>query len=252
MLRISSRSLMAGIAAIGLTMAAATPGQAFELHGSATVGKNIVAPNQAQIEGTAGFKLNVVMNGSGNGLKDLAAGKADVAMISAPLKVEERLTNAKKPGSLNVSGMQVFPVGKAAINVVVNPGNPVSLSEDQVRGIFTGQITNWKDVGGSDSPILVVVEAPGQGTRSVVESVFLQDKGFADNARVMRALAQVTQVVGQAPNAIGYGNSSSIKGSSVKVVDGIEIAQPLSLVTKGDPSPKMKKLIEAVAAVSGK
>lgn len=221
--------------------------QAFELHGSSTVGKNLVAPNLAGIESASGLKLNMVMNGSGNGMKDLLSGKADMAMISAPIEAEAAIANAKAPGSLDITGLKVHPVGAATINIVVHPSNTAALTQDNIRGIFTGEITDWKDVGGTAGPILVVVEAPGQGTRAVVESVFLQGKPIVANARVMQVLTQLTQVTGQAPTAISYGNSSSIT-DAVKVVSGIEVAQPLALVTKGDPTPEQQKLIDSIAA----
>ena len=80
-------------------LALTTTAHAFELHGSSTLAKNIIEPNKAKIEAAAGVTLTVVMNGSGNGLKGLIAGKADMAMISAPLEVEAALTNAKAPGA---------------------------------------------------------------------------------------------------------------------------------------------------------
>ncbi len=242
------KTLFTVAAIAGLGAAPASAGN-FELHGSATVAKKIVAPNQAAIEKQAGLKLNVVMNGSGSGLKDLAAGKAAMAMISAPLDLEAKLTNAKAPGSLDITGMVAHEIGSSEIFFVVNPRNPAkALTEDQVRGILTGKIANWKDVGGADTPILVVVENVGKGTRSMVDHAFMQGEAFSPKARVTKVLAHVTKIVGQAPNAIGYANESSfVKGKHAKV-PGVVIQQPLALVTKGDPTPEMRKLIDAVAA----
>ena len=147
--------------------------------------------------------------------------------------------------------MQVFPVGKATIVFVLHPQNSVTLTEDQVRTVFAGEATNWKELGGADSPILVVLEANGQGTRAVVESLFMKGKPFVANARVLQVLTQLTQVVSQAPNAISYGNGSSMKDVTLKVVPGVEVMQPLALVTKGAPTPEQKKLIDAIVAAGG-
>ena len=220
------------------------------VHGSGTVGKGIVLPNQAGIEQSTGFKLNVVTNGSGNGLKDLVAGKADVAMISAPLQVEADLTNAKAPGSLDISGLQEHNVGASKISFLIHPSNSgLQLTAAQIKDILTGKVTNWKAVGGADKAILLAVEKPGQGTRANVVAVFLGGAGFAGNARQFNALAQVSQVVGQAPNAFGYGNASSIS-DKVHVVKGVDVDQPLSIVTKGAPSADAQKLIDAVRAAA--
>jgi phosphate transport system substrate-binding protein len=222
-----------------------------KVHGSATVAKSILLPNQGAIETETGLALTVVANGSGNGLKDLVAGKADVAIISAPIKVEEELTNRKSPGSLDVSGLQEHPIGAKSINFILNPKNPVkTLSEDQLKAIFTGKITSWKDVGGPDKPILLVIETAGNGTRANVTAVFLAGAEFAKGAREMQALAQVAKVVAQAPHAIGYGNSSSIS-DAVLVIQGTAVKQPLAIVTKGAPTAEVQKLIAASSRLGG-
>jgi phosphate transport system substrate-binding protein len=217
----------------------------FKLSGSATVAKGIVIPNQAAIEAKSGVKLAVMVNGSGNGLVDVASGKSDIAMISAPMEAEAKLVNAKTPGALDISGLKVKAIGSAKINVIVNPANTAKLTSAQVKDIFSGKLKNWKEVGGSDSAILVVAEAAGNGTRTVVESVFLKGE-IAASARIMTTLQQAADVVKQAPNAIGYGNASSIT-PAVTVVSGVDIAQPLALVTKGAPSATAAKVISAIA-----
>lgn len=247
MLKKQIRSIIAMLC-IGMSLTAVSSGvlaEDFRLHGAATLGKNIVLPNQADIEAKSGVKLSILINGSGNGLKDLAAGKADMAMIAAPIDAEARIINAATPGALDVSGMQVKQVGSAKVNVIVNPANTVKLTAAQAKDVFSGKVTNWKDVGGADGPILVVAEVPGQGTRAVLESVFLKG-AIATSARTVTTLAQVADVVKQVPGAIGYGNSSSIT-PAVSVVAGIEIPQPLSLVTKGAPNATAAKVISAIS-----
>jgi len=233
----------------GMSLSAVSSGvlaEDFRLHGAATLGKTIVLPNQAAIEAKSGVKLSVLINGSGNGLKDLVAGKADMSMIAAPIEAEAKVINASTPGALDVSALQVKQVGTAKVHVIVNPANTVKLTAAQAKDIISGKITNWKDVGGADGAILVVAEGPGQGTRAVVESVFLKGD-IAKNARTVTTLAQVADVVKQVPSAIGYGNSSSIT-PAVSQVGGIDILQPLSLVTKGAPSATAAKVISAIMA----
>jgi len=87
---------------VALSVAVLSPGAKaddFRLHGAATLAKNIVQPNQAAIESKAGLKLSVLVNGSGNGLMDLVAGKADMAMIAAPIEAEAKIINTKAPGT---------------------------------------------------------------------------------------------------------------------------------------------------------
>lgn len=241
----AKRALMMSLALAGLLWSGAAAAE-LRLHGSATVARGIVEPNQAAIEKEAGTGLKVVVNGSGNGLQDLAAGRADVAMISAALEIEAAILNDAKPGTLSLDGLRTFPVGSSTIHFIVNPGNPVrKLGEDQLRAILSGKIANWKEVGGADAPIQVIFERPGQGTRASVEAKLLPGQTLVASARTVATLAQVPQIVAQLPGAIGYGNSASIDPAKTPLVEGISVSQPLALVTKGEPSEEMKKLIAA-------
>ena len=231
------------MSASGYTLAAAE----LKISGAATVGGPIINPNKAAIEKETGLTLNVTINGDGNGLKDLNAGKVDVMMVAAPIKATAEALNKANPGSVSTDGIQVAEVGAVSIKFILNPKNPVqSLTEAQLKDILTGKVTSWKDVGGPDQPIIVVAEASGFGTRTNIVSSFLGGTEITDKARVMQALVQVAQVVAQAPNAIGYGNAASIT-SAVSVVSGAEVRQSLGLATKGAPSEDVKKLIASVA-----
>jgi len=232
------------IAAAAAMFAAVAQAQAdgYRVHGSATVGKGIIAPNKAKIESSFGKQLSVVMNGSGNGLKDLAAGRADIAMISADLGFEVRKSGAQ-------GDFKPVAIGSKKISFVVHPSNPVSsLTAEQVKGILSGEINDWSQVGGKAGPILVVAEVDGQGTRASVEIGALGGKPITKKARTFKALIQVAKVVSQAPNAFGYANGSSMI-PGVKVIDGVQADQPLSLVTIGAPNADQKKFIDAVKAL---
>ncbi len=238
------------IGATAMFMAVAqADAKAFRAHGSATVAKGIVNPNKAAIEGAFGGTFSVVMNGSGGGLKDLAAGNADIAMISADLNFEVGQVK-KKGGKVDGLDFRAVPIGSKKISYIVHPSNSVaSLSADQVKGILSGAINDWGQVGGKPGPILLVIEVAGQGTRGSVEIGVLGGASISGKARQYKALSQVAKVVSQAPNAFGYGNSSSISGR-VKVISGVETDQPLSLVTIGAPNGEQVKFIAAVKSAT--
>lgn len=218
-----------------------------KVSGAAAVAGNIIAPHKADIEKDAGITINMTVNGDGNGLKDLTAGKSDVMMVAAPITATAAALNKMNPGSVSTDGIQVAEVGAVSIKFIVNAKNPVkSLTEAQLKDIFSGKITSWKDVGGPDQPILVVCELPGFGTRINVQNSLLGGAEITDKARTMQALVQVAQVVGQAPNAIGYGNAASIT-PAVAVIPGTTVKQSLGLATKGAPNDEVKKLIAATA-----
>ena len=220
------------------------------IHGSSTVAKAVLAPNLAKIQSETGLQLKIVANGSGNGLKDLSAGRADIAMISAPIEAEAKNVNEAAPGSLDISAMQTFPIGYSTINFTVHASNPVrSLTEDQIRGILTGDIANWSEVGGENKPIVVVAEAEGQGTRSSVETLFMNGDEITGKGRIFPSLSQVGKVASQIPTSFSYGNATSILPGTY-VIPGIEVQQPLSLVTRGAPSADARKLIDVAASIA--
>jgi phosphate transport system substrate-binding protein len=235
------------VAAVLIYGPAASFGAELKISGAAAVAGTIIVPNKAAIEKESGLTLTITVNGDGNGLKDLNAGKVDVMMVAAPVNITAEALNKASPGSASAAGLEVAPLGSLAIKFIVNPNNPVKvLTEAQLKDILGGKITSWKDVGGADQPIMVVAEAPGFGTRTNIVATLLGGAEITDKARTMQALVQVAQVVSQAPNAIGYGNTASIT-SAVAVIPGVEVKQLLGLATKGAPNEDVKKLIAAAA-----
>jgi len=219
-----------------------------KVSGGASIGA-IINKNKAAIEQETGLTLKVTVNGDGNGLKDLTAGTADLAMAAVDM-VQSVADSVNKisPGAIDVAGLEFAPITKSVMKFIVNPANPVaqSLTRDQIKDILTGKITSWKDVGGADLPVMVVSLAPGLGARVIVVTKFLDGTEITDKARVLQSMAQLPVVVAQVPRAISYGNAASIT-DDVAVIPGTEMTSTIALVSKGAPSADAKKLIEALA-----
>lgn len=223
-----------------------------ELHGSTTVMNAIVQPHKAEIEKLAGHALNIVGNGSGRGILDLLEGKTSVAMISAPLEVEVTKLNEKKPGSVDPAALKAHSLGESRVAFVVHPSNAVhALTDAQLADVLTGKISNWSQVGGSDQAIVIVAESPGGGIRSMVESALLKNGSLAAGTRALPQASQVAKVVSQLPGGIGISTPASIQGNPVAELKTEKpIAQPLLLVTKGEPSGAAKQIVDAVTAIA--
>ncbi len=252
-LKIATSLISATMLLLSANLSAASAAS-LRISGAAAVAGNIIIPNKAAIEKETGLTLEVTANGDGNGMMDLYAGRVDVMMVAAPIKVTEDILNKKKPGSVSAAGFEVAPVGAIGIKFIVNAANPVkSLTEAQLKDIFIGKITSWKQVGGDDRPIMVVAESPGLGTRSNVVASMLGGAEIktTDPAFVKDRLSQIGLIVSSAPDAISYGNTASIALSNITneltVVPGVEVKQALGLATKGPPSAEVKKLIDVVA-----
>jgi phosphate transport system substrate-binding protein len=219
-----------------------------KINGSASLGA-LINKNKAAIEQETGLTLKVTANGDGNGLKDLTAGTADIAIVGAGdlWQATAESMNKASPGAVNVADLEVTQVGTAAMKFIANPANLAakSLTEAQLKDIFTGKITSWKEVGGADMPIMVASVGAGTGARVLIVKTFLGGMEITGKARVVQALAQLSQIVAQVPGAISYGNEASIT-DAVAVIPGTEVLLTQVVVTKGPPSADAKKLIEAV------
>jgi phosphate transport system substrate-binding protein len=245
--RLGPATTLAVLLALGSVAQAAT----VSIHGSTTVSNAVLGPHKADIEKVSGETLDIVANGSGRGLADLTAGKADMAMISAPLSAEAAAANAKTPGSVDPAKLVVHQIGEARVAFVVHPSNPVkALTMVQITGILSGKITKWSEVGGADQPIVIVAAGPGDGVRSVVESRLLGGASIPAHVREMANAPQIAQVTAQLPTAFGVTSAASVRPGVVILKTDEILGQPLSLVTLGPATPDATKVIEAATAAA--
>jgi phosphate transport system substrate-binding protein len=239
--------LLTGLLMLGAVARAET----VTIHGSTTVSNAILVPHKADIEQASGETLDIVGNGSGRGLADLAAGKADIAMISAPLETEVAAANAKTPGSLALDKLVAHKIGEAQVAFLVHPSNPVKeLTLAQLTQILSGQVTNWKEVGGSDQPVMVVAAGPGDGVRTVVEKQLLDGASIHAQIREMTNAPQIAQVAAQLPQALGVTSATSLRSGVTVLKTDHAIGQPLMLVTTTSASPQAAKVIAAATAAA--
>ena len=174
--------------------------------------------------------------GSGSGIQAVLEGRCDIGLSSRDLKVEE-----------SAQGLTGTVLAYDGIAVIVNPDNPVSeLDVDTIARIYTGEITNWKDIGGQDAEIVLIGREAGSGTRDGFESI----TGTADNCQYRQELTSTGDVitaVSQNPDAIGYASLASVKdtvravtvGGVAPTEDAVKdgsyvIQRPFVLVTKAD------------------
>ncbi|HTP84211.1 MAG TPA: substrate-binding domain-containing protein [Alphaproteobacteria bacterium] len=245
------RLSIAAAALIALFCGSTALAETVEVHGSTTVSNNLLTPKKAEIEKAAGVELQIVGNGSGRGLADLIEGKVKVAMISAPLADEVKSLKAKGT-AFDETKLQAHQVGGAPAAFAVHPSNPVkSVSAEQMAGILSGKIKNWKEVGGPDKAIVVICAVKGDGVRSMIEQEFLAGGDIAAEKREVQNAPQAVKIVSQLDAAVAIMSKISITPEVVELNAGKAVVQPLILVTIGDPSPDVAKVIAAAKAASG-
>jgi phosphate transport system substrate-binding protein len=220
------------------------------LHGATTVVNVVVAPHRAAVEKATGHTLDIVGNATGKGLVDLAEGKADASMVSEPLDIA--VAAAEVAGKkIDPKTLQFHEVRKDEIVFVVHPDNPVTkLTWEQLRDIHTGKITNWKQVGGKDLPITVYSDAVTGGTRAMVKKVVMGGSEYGPSVKALTSVARVAEVVAKDESGVGGLGKGFVDTAKLKVVQTNKVERPLGFVTIGDPSPKVKQVVEAFRAAT--
>ncbi len=229
------------------------PGQAEELSvaGSTTVASAVLLPYKSEIEKRTKVQIAVDAVGSGKGVLALAEGRAQIAAISAPLADVVQRLNTKKPGSVDGRSLQQHDIGSTKVAFVIHPSNPVKeLTFEQITDILAGRITLWSELGGINMPIQVIAEPRGGGIRTMVEKTIGKWGDVLTKTHTMQSAALVAFAVARMPNAIGIATHTSIDNSVFALKSDSVIEQPLFLVTRGAPDARMKKLIEAVRAIT--
>jgi len=202
--------------------------------GSTSMEKVIGALGESFMQANKGTTFTYNPTGSGSGIQAVSEGRCDIGLSSRALKDDEK-----------AAGLKETIVALDGIAIIVNPQNPVKdLSLEQIAKIYTGEITNWKDVGGEDAEIVLIGREAGSGTRDGFESI-TETKDACQYRQELTSTGDVITTVSQNPNAIGYASLAAIKDSvkaltvngvaptEATVKDGTYLVQrPFVLVTK--------------------
>ncbi len=153
--------------------------------------------------------IQVTGGGSGTGISALINGTTDICNSSRPMKQTE-IENLKKRH--NTAGVEV-KVAKDGISVYVHEGNPVNeLTIEDVREIYLGKKTNWKEFGGPDAKIITYGRENNSGTYMSFKDIVLEGKDFANNVQSLPGTASVVNAVSKDANSIGFGGAAFGKG----------------------------------------
>lgn len=179
--------------------------------GSTSMEKLIGALGESFMNLNKGVTFTYNPTGSGSGITAVKEGRCDIGLSSRALKDEEKK-----------DGLEGTVLAYDGIAIIVSPDNKVEdLSVEQIADIYTGKITNWKDVGGADGEIVVIGREAGSGTRDGFESITKTKDSCAYRQELTSTGDVITTVAGN-PNAIGYASLASVK-DTVKAlkVDGV-------------------------------
>ncbi|OPX68220.1 MAG: phosphate ABC transporter periplasmic substrate-binding protein PstS [Methanoregulaceae archaeon PtaB.Bin056] len=234
--------------------------ESLSITGSTTVLPVAQAAADAYMNTRGDVDIRVSGGGSSVGIQSVGEGTADIGMSSRDLKSEEK---ARYPG------LVATVIGNDGIAVIVHPSNSVGpLSLDQVKGVYQGSFTNWKELGGPDLEIVVVGRDSASGTREFFHEKVMQKEDFVRTQLEKNSNGAVKQTVMQTPGAIGYVglgyvdattraipimvSGSPVEPSVEHVLSGkYPIARPLLMVTKGEASGPAKEYLAFLTGPSG-
>jgi phosphate transport system substrate-binding protein len=190
------------------------------IRGSNTIGEEL-APHLISVfkRANAGINFDLESKATGYGMAALRIGQCDIAAASrAAIQID--LDLAKENGL----EMNDYLLGYYSVAVVVAAGNPVSnLTKDQVRDIFTGKITNWKEVGGADGEIHVHARDPISGTHLGFKEAAMNNDAYAAHIKTATNYAALVAAVGKDANGIGYSSLdlANTAGAKAVTIDGV-------------------------------
>ena len=202
--------------------------------GSTSMEKVIGALSESFMANNADTTVTYNPTGSGAGITAVQEGTCDIGLSSRALKDEEK-----------AAGLKETVLAYDGIAIIVHPDNPVSdLSVEQIAKLYTGEITNWKDVGGNDAEVVLIGREAASGTRDGFESI-TGTKEKCQYRQELTSTGDVITAVSQNPDAIGYASLASIK-DSVKAlnVDGVTPSE----ATVKDGSYKVQRPFVLVTA----
>ncbi|MBI5590941.1 MAG: substrate-binding domain-containing protein [Deltaproteobacteria bacterium] len=208
--------------------------------------ENILDKIKDPMEKAIGLKLTVIANGPSQALKDLDKGAVDAA--AGGLTFPDWMVMMDKEGYAipDKGAYKSRVIGKDIVKVLTNKDTGVkSLTKEQLKGIFTGKIANWKEVNGADKPIVVILGSKIPGTQSVFQKQVLDGEPYTKNAREGTDADDLKTRVAATPGAVCLGPMSAV-GGDTNAPDIPEVGRPITLITKGEPGGAVLKMLEYI------
>jgi len=225
--------------------------------GSTTVLPAMQKIVEAYMKANPGVNITVSGGGSGNGIKAIIDGTTNVAMSSREM-AEKEMAAAKEKGN----AVKPMIIAMDALAPIVNPANPVTgLTAEQLQGIYSGKIKNWKEVGGEDKEIVVISRDTSSGTYEAWNELIMKGQKVTPAALLQASSGAVLQVVGKNKYAIAYDGyayvNNTVKAVPVNGIAGSEktvadksypVSRPLFIIVPEKTTPEVMKFVDYIMA----
>ena len=233
------------------------------IRGSNTIGEELAPRLIAEYKKDhANVSFDLEFKGTGYGIGALMGGFCDIAAASrAVVKEQETISD------LHGVHFKEYVIGTYSVAILVNGANPVSnLTSNQVQGLFTGQIKNWKEVGGADAAVKLYVRNPVSGTYLGFKEIAMGNQDYEEHVKLMTNYLSLAEAIAKDPNGVGYAGLDLAQHAGTKAVsvDGVApsaanvngkkypYARALRFYTDADKEPaKVKAFTDFVMSPTG-
>lgn len=214
-----------------------------KIEGGGTAITTVFRPIKERYEKLNGHSLAIVQSSAIKGLIALSEGKVDIATGAHPL--EDLIAGAAKEGVvIDRTALVATPMEENLLIVIANRASDVSrLSKEQLKGIFTGKFTSWKEVGGKDVPVQVVWGKETKGQNIQFTRIALDGEAVTPKSVQATTYRNIAETVGQMPGGIGV-VPLEITTPVTRSLDTISITSPIYVITKGAPDEKVQSVID--------
>lgn len=240
------RLILGAVAALTFTAGVAAA-EEIKLSAGGAPADSIIKPITAPFEKATGDKINLIFGGATISFKVFDRGDSDVTFAGSAF--EDLLASLKKEG-YEVKDKSIYKVdiiGKSQIYVGINQDNPVkALTKEQIKGIYTGKIQNWKEVGGNDEPIMPIISTQNPATMAAFKKMALDGQDYLKENLDIPTYAEIQNAIASNPGAIGFGPFASLSVGGSKIPQIPDFVRPVIAVTKGAPSAKVKRLLDFI------
>ena len=218
-----------------------------KIGGGAAPINNIFKKIKTSFEKSSGITLTLVEDGPDSALKGLDDGNLQGAAAGLNFDGWLQMMTEKKIDLKNKGEFKHRVIGKDLVPVFTHPEIKLStISQDQLAKLFAGEIKNWKEIGGPDVPVKVVIGTKIPGTYKFFKDKILDGKDYTKTGTIEATdLGDVVAKIKATPGSIGLG-AMSAKDSSLGIPSTPEVGRPITFITRGAPSPSMIKLFDFI------
>lgn len=213
---------------------------------------SVVYPVKNAFEKESKIELHILFGSASLSFKQLLRGVSEAGIIGTTFEEGLKLMQKESVTIEKPEELKPVVIGKAKVRAVVNSTNKVSkLSREQLKDIFTGKITNWKDVGGDNMPIMVIVSTLNPATVGTFKKIINNNEEFAKDILHLGHFNEIRDALQVNVEAISFG-TSALLGEGVKELETPDVSRAITLITRGEPKPKIQKFIDFILKGNGK